>query len=83
MEMLAQHKEELADNQSFLTGRSLPSLGVFKQRLAGCTWNWSTRRLTSYSCEHPFPLASLHLGVTAAASWPAQKPLCWLAEDRS
>lgn len=61
-------KEELANEQSFLTGMSLPSLGVFKQRLAGCTWNWPMRRLNSCSCEHPFPLAPLHVRRTAAAS---------------
>lgn len=35
MEGPAQHKEELANHQSFLTEMSLPSLDVFKQRLAG------------------------------------------------
>lgn len=69
MDSLAQHnKEELANHQSFLTGMSLPSLGAFKQRLAGCTWNWPTRRLNSYGCEHPSSPASLHLRRTAAAS---------------
>lgn len=82
------NKEELANDQSFLAGVSLPSLGIFKQRLAGCTWSWPMRRLNSCSCEHPFPPAPLHLRRTAAAShgclpWPAQKPLCWPAEDSS
>lgn len=37
MESLAQHnKEEIANNWSFFTGMSLPSLDVFKQRLTGC-----------------------------------------------
>lgn len=68
MESLVQYNKEELANQSFLTGMSLPSLGVFKQRPAGCTWSWSTRRVNSYGCEHPFPPASLHLRRTAAAS---------------
>lgn len=72
MVILAQYdEEELANNQSFLTGMSLSSLDVFKAgRILGLPQpgSQSPRRLNPYSCEHLFPLASLHLRRSATAS---------------
>lgn len=90
MVILAQYdEEELANNQSFLTGMSLSSLDVFKAGgILGLPQpgSQSPRRLNPYSCEHLFsssiPASQeiSHCLPGPAKKTKTKKPLCWPAK---